>query len=185
MIPRVMEEYVDHTKAIRGYFLTDRKLIKFIKNRPGNQDIDVIKEKVMAVADHDRVDYFIMGGFHDHIERLKIDEPLTKGDLSIAIGIAQNGHSGIDNETIAFASRYCAVHAPMFFPLWNKHSLKVIQSYHHKTLLPSDYLEYGELVREIKSKFSMAPLNFFDISKFFWIYQDYLIDYYREKSFNS
>lgn len=175
---KMIEEHINHLKDIRGYFLTDRKLINFIRFRPGNQDIDVIKEKVMAVANHDRADYFIKCGFQNHIKKLQIDSPLGQGELLIAVSVAQNGNDTIDYENIEFASRYCAVHHPTYFPLWNSHSLKIAEAFSQSCFSPDDYLEYGAVVKEMKSKHNLAPLNYFDISKFFWIYQDDLIRYY-------
>lgn len=175
---KMIEEHINHIKDIRGYFLTDRKLINFIRFRPGNQDINVIKEKVMAVANHDRADYFIRCGFHKHIKKLQIDSPLGQGELSIAVSVAQNGKDTIDYENIEFASRYCAVHSPAYFPLWNSHSLKIAEACSKSCFSPDDYLEYSAVVQGMKSKHNLAPLNYFEISKFFWIYQDDLIRYY-------
>lgn len=132
----------------------------------------------MAVANHDRAYYFIKSGFHNHIAKLEIDIPLAEAELSITVSIAQNGNSTIDYENIEFASRYCAVHSPTYFPLWNSHSLKIAEACSKRCFSPGDYLEYSAVVQGMKSKHNLAPLNYFDISKFFWIYQDDLIRYY-------
>jgi hypothetical protein len=176
---KTMKEFINYIKDIRGYFLSDRRLISYVSNRPGNRDLDMIREKIMAVANHNRIDYFISNGIPQHIKNLEVDQYLTNGDLSVVCKIAQVRTSGNDHELIEFASKYCAAHYPELYPLWNNHSLIITRTYCKENFLPCHYAGYSSVVQGIKLRYNMDMMNFFDISKFFWIYQDYLISYFH------
>jgi hypothetical protein len=169
-----MDELISHMLAIKGYFQDDRRLLSYVSKRPGNADMDLIKEKINTIAHQSQIDIPQPKNGLVQLTKLGLDLAFADGNLSV-VGKVANAFSGNAFDLVALASKYCAAHAPEDYPLWNIHSLNVLQAKCGVIFTPTDYEEYSRLMRGIRSGNGMEKLNFFNINKFFWIYENQLI----------
>jgi hypothetical protein len=171
-----LQDYIEDFNTMKGYFSSDRRLLSFFRHRLGNNHIEEIREKVIKVAERGQTNHFYVNILPERIKKMKIDTGLQKGDLSIVSQIMEINNNEDPGQFLIFVSKYCALHNPQSYPLWDVHSLNVIELMSKKKLDHSDYLYYAGFIKMMKEETEMNHLNFLDISKFFWVYQDSLIE---------
>ena len=173
-----MLELVHHIERMKGYFLDDKRIIRFVSKRPGNSDIAVIDEKVALLIGRAHVDFEVRESVCQSIRKLNIDQMLAEGKASVVSMIAGENHPIPD--ALHFASLYCAAHQPWLYPIYNGYSSRIVASFTGQPFIDQDYYDYWQQAHQLKAICKMQALNFFDINKLFWIYQDQLMF-----SFNS
>ncbi len=168
-----MDEWIKHITSIKGFFLDDRRLISYVAKRPGNGNISLIGEKMSTLAHHLKGEVLLPRNSLIQVQKLGLDSALVRGDLSLVNKIVHE-FPGNRYDMVELISRYCAAHAPEHYPLWGRHSLNVLELTCDVHFAPDDYETYSTLIRAIRSGNGMRQLNFFDINKFFWIYEHQL-----------
>ena len=68
-----MLELVHHIERMKGYFLDDKRIIRFVLKRPGNSDVAVIDEKVALLIGRAHVDFEVRESVCQSIRKLNID----------------------------------------------------------------------------------------------------------------
>ena len=101
--------------------------------------------------------------------RLDIDKSISKGNPSLVIDIAKEISER--EQMIGFASKYCAAHWPSHYPLFSNHSVRVLRTICGTSHGLTDYETYCRQMQGVRSALKMDALNFFEVSKLFWIYQ--------------
>ena len=168
-----MDEWINHIISIKGFFFDDRRLISFVSHRPGNGDISLIWEKMSTVAHQLKGEVLMPKGSLIQVRNMELDAALTCGDLSVVNKMVRE-FSGNPFDLVELISRYCAAHAPEHYPLWGRHSLNALELKCGVRFAPDDYETYSTIMRAIRSDNGMQQLNYFDINKFFWIYEGQL-----------
>ena len=168
-----MDEWIKHIISIKGFFLDDRRLISYVSHRPGNGDISLIWEKMNTMAHQLKGEVLLPKHSLVQVKKLGLDAALTRGDLSVVNRMAHE-FPGDEFTLVQLISRYCAAHAPEHYPLWGRHSLNALELKCGVRFAPDDYETYSTIMRAIRSDNGMQQLNYFDINKFFWIYEGQL-----------
>lgn len=170
----MIHELVGHIENIKGYFLEDKRIINFVAYRPGNTDLEMIGEKVAFLSQNTQVKPESHDSICEAIMRLGIDQIISKGNPSLVTNIAKEISE--KEQMTDFASKYCAAHWPYHYPLFNNHSVKVLGTICGTSHGLTDYETYCRQMHRLKSAYKMHALNFFEVSKLFWIYQHHLTD---------
>ena len=168
-----MDEWIKHIISIKGFFLDDRRHISYVSHRPGNGDIGLIWEKMNTIAHQLKGEVLLPKASLIQVRNMELDAALACGDLSVVNKMASE-FPGNPFDLVELISKYCAAHAPEHYPLWNKNSLNVLQLTCDVHFAPEDYETYSTIMKTIRSGNGMQQLNYFDINKFFWIYEGQL-----------
>jgi hypothetical protein len=160
-----VNELVDQFESIRGYFICDKKLCRFIKMEPLNVCLQAVIEKVAAIGSPSLWQNGDQQAVENHILKLHIDDRLKEGDLSLISDLGNIKVSFSDYDLLHFFSRYCCVHQPERFPIYSSSTLKIIQSH------DSDFDITGRVLNDL----DITLPNYFCVEKFFWLYEYQLI----------
>jgi hypothetical protein len=174
-----MKDISRNFESIKGYFLNDRKLLDFINHQPENDCLETIKEKILAI-DHTLI-YLPDNSFDiaaNRIMSLQTEGMLKAGDFALVEEIAGCVSIKENYDLYHFASRYCCFHYPAFFPIYSSSGIRVTQAFAKANELPhySSYKDYADLIMKFKNQSQLDKLNFLEMNKFIWLYQDRLLE---------
>lgn len=174
-----MNDISRNFESIKGYFLNDRKLLDFVNHQPGNDCIETIKEKILAI-DHTLI-YLPDNSFDiaaNRILSLQTEGMLNIGDFALVEEIAGCVSIRENYDLYHFASRYCCFHYPAFFPIYSSSGIRVTQAFAKANELPhySSYKDYADLIMKFKNQSQLDKLNFLEMNKFLWLYENRLLN---------
>ena len=105
----------------------------------------------------------------EHIHSLNIDERLHRGDLSLVESIA-NAPS-LKRRFYSFATKYCAMHLPQIYSIYDSHVQKVLLHFLPKKYTSDslkNYETYCQALREFQVKFHLEELDAWRLDKYLW-----------------
>ena len=105
----------------------------------------------------------------EHILSLNIDERLHRGDLFLVESIA-NAPS-LNRRFYSFATKYCAMHLPQVYSIFDSHVQKVLLHFLPKKYTDDslkNYETYCQALREFQVKFHLEELDAWRLDKYLW-----------------
>src|SRR5262245_37343846 len=114
----ILKKYLDIFADQEMYFVNDLRNLELFKKIPQNTNAEDVRAKISAINDTDISRHAIMDEVISHILKLKIDEKIKKGDLSVVEDIAHVNAKGQSYYLLHFASVYCNFHRPDIFPIY-------------------------------------------------------------------
>ena len=171
-----VDDLVIYFKSIEGYFTGEKKMFDFIKSMIGNQSIDTVISKVAAIGNPSLWQNGGQTAMAAHIHSLNIDDRLMKGDLSVVTDICKFEMINNPCELYHFASKYCCYHFPNLFPIYCSSSHRLVNAFNSGQCkdIKDHYEWYVEKMKSIKEEFSLTPLNYLELNKFLWLYEEQL-----------
>lgn len=173
-----IEELVIYFKSIEGYFTGEKKMYDFIKSETGNHSLDKVMTKVAAIGNPSMWENGGQASMAAHIYSLHIDDRLKNGDLRLVEDICN--FKAIHNYCMLyhFASKYCCFHYPNLFPIYCSSGHRLVNTLRPgmcKDIL-NHYECYAEMIETIKEEFRLASLNYLELNKFLWLYEQQLFN---------
>ena len=104
----------------------------------------------------------------EHIHLLNIDERLHHGDLSLVESIAQ---ATPKRRFYSFATKYCAMHLPQIYSIYDSHVQKVLLHFLPKKYTSDSLKNYEtccQALREIQAKYHLEELDAWRLDKYLW-----------------
>ena len=105
----------------------------------------------------------------EHIYSLNIDERLHLGDLALIESIA-NAPS-LNRRFYSFATKYCAMHLPQVYSIYDSHVQKVFLHFLPKKYTGDslkNYETYWQALREFQAKYHLEELDAWRLDKYLW-----------------
>ena len=105
----------------------------------------------------------------EHIYSLNIDERLNQGDFTLVDSIA-NAPS-LKRRFYSFATKYCAMHRPQVFSIFDSHVQKVLLHFLQKKYTDDslkNYEIYCQALRELQTKYHLEELDAWTLDKYLW-----------------
>ena len=124
----VVDYYLTQWDDLENYHLQEEALNKlFFKLAPLNDDISDILLKVSTLNDFYSTNIFSTYPVAKHIQSLKIDERLARGDLSLVNDIQRITIGKKTRNLYSFATKYCSHHNPKAFAIYDSYVDKVLR----------------------------------------------------------
>ena len=168
---RYVQEYVHKIRGVRGFFLSDERLISFTRHHPFNVEPNTVNSKVSSLRAYQPEDQFMDVDLTATILNCNLDPLLKSGDFVAVTNIIDAIGRRNYEHILEFASRYCSAHYPDHYPIWNHRSEMIVSGFSGRNLIPGHYKQFARYFYEVRKKLGMQELNFFEIDKLFWIHQ--------------
>jgi len=161
------------------YFVHDTRNLELFASIPLNSSEEDIRTKLSAIDDTDISRNSLMGDVIAHLLKLKIDDRLKKGDLSVVEDIAHITSNGKAHHLLHFASVYCNFHRPDIFPIYSDQYLDFYKRYINEYKLPLDpdklntYDVFSKALDDLVNRLALkGKMNYLQLRKFAWLYAE-------------
>ena len=148
--------------------LTLRKL--FTQLYPINTSIEAVLIKCATLNQLYSTHVLAITTMAEHILSIKdIDSRLTAGDITLIDEIAHI--PTIKNKFLSFATKYCAMHQPKLFSIYDSNVHKVLKHYHKRKYTDDslkNYKTYCQALSEFKSQYCLDKLDAWQLDKYLW-----------------
>lgn len=176
----ILKKYLDIFAGQEMYFVNDTRNLALFQKNPQNTNADEIRTKISAICDDPGLQQ--LGNTDElvsHILNLKIDDRLTRGDLTVVEDIAHATIQGKQTFLLHFASVYCNYHRPEVFPIYSDQYLDFYKRYivEHKLLLEPERLNTYEVftkaLNDLVARLGLkGKMNYLQLRKFAWLYAE-------------
>jgi hypothetical protein len=172
---------IDRVKdSIRQYDQTratvENALSSLFTQFPDNENRDHILFKVVTLNSLYHTGILDPSKVVDHIYSLNIDLALQSGDPELVPMIAKVKLSKGPRTFYSFATRYCSLHYPDRFPIYNDPADKALWGYHeqdhfgrfyHKDFLK--YTRFKNILLTFQEVYHLRDFSFKEIDKYLWL----------------
>lgn len=144
-----------------------RKL--FIELCPNNTSLEDVLIKCTVLNKLYSTNIINIHAMAEHIHSLNIDERLKQCDFTLVESIA-NAPS-LKRRFYSFATKYCAMHLPKNFNIYDKNVHKVLMHYLNGKYTNDslkDYITYRQALRDFQSRYQMEELDAWQLDKYLW-----------------
>lgn len=179
----ILKKFIDLFKDQEMYFLNDKRNVDLFAANPSNKDAETIRMKVSSVNDEEFRLHISPDEMVNHILKLKIDDRLNKGDLSVVEDIANIHTEGKKYNLIHFASAYCNFHQPFLFPIYSEQHFDFYKQYIKNYNLPLDpnklntYPVFCAALNDLVERLGVkGKMNYLQIRKFGWLYAEKVVN---------
>lgn len=162
--------------AYQSYRDQDSVLKKIFEKYPKNNNLEDILLKVVVLNDFYSTNIMNVYKVAKHILELKIDDKLQNYDLSVVSLIANVDFREKGKKCFySFATKYCSMHHPDYYPIIDKHVKNVLKQYknekYHDFKIKdfADYEKYNKIINAF-NKFYDLNLSIRDLDHFLWVY---------------
>ena len=108
-------------KEIAEHYTVGAKTVtQIFKLYPTNTVLEEVLVKVLVLNDLYSTNILGTYAVTKHIIGLHIDERLKNGDASLVTDIAHIELNGKEKHFYSFATKYCAMHQPKLFPIYDR-----------------------------------------------------------------
>jgi hypothetical protein len=165
---RDSEKSKAHADALSILFLDRFKL---------NNSIEHVLIKVSALNDFYATRILDTFSIAKHVFELQIDDHLNKCDLGLVDKIRHVRRNEKSVDLYSFASKYCSLHRPDQYPMWDSYVDRMLRAYRRKhnfsPFVNSDLKNYRRFIvilKEFQSYYQLEELNMREIDVFLWLY---------------
>lgn len=166
--------------AIRAYEdmandTTDMALRKlFTETYPSNISLDEVLIKCAALNQLYSTNIFSLTAMAKHIhDIINLDDRLKAGDITLIEEIANIRN--VKRRFYSFATKYCAMHQPQLFSIYDSNVHRVLKHYHPYTdAFLRNYDTYRQALRSFQSAYRLDPLSPWQLDKYLWQLGKYL-----------
>jgi hypothetical protein len=177
-----LKKYVDIFLSQEMYFMNDLKNIALFQKFPLNTNEDDIRIKLSAINDSDLVSNDLMDAMIAHLLKLKIDDRIKHGDLSVVEDVARINANGRTHHLLHFASVYCNFHRPDVFTIYSPQHIDFYKRYIRENKLALDpekidtYEVFTKALNHLVGKLGLAgKMNYLQLRKFGWLYAETVV----------
>lgn len=175
---RYIKEFQNPSEPKFSHYPYHEKAVLKIKNEfPDNKDIIDVLLKVGILNSFYNTNIFKPFSVAERILNLDIDERLNKGDESLIKEIADNNISGKNKNFYSFATKYCSMHNPECYPIYDSYIEWILKLYNKqynfhdfKIEELKDYGRFKEILSKFKEFFGLENFSFKEIDQFLWAY---------------
>lgn len=172
-----VENYLTLWDSLKNYTFQESSLRKlFSKTYPLNNDLDDVLIKVCSLNDFYSTNIFSPFTVAEHIVALKIDDKLSRGDLTIVNKIADvkmNGGRHIN--FYSFATKYCSHHKPTVYPIYDSFLEKMLmyckkkdKFYKFSKQELKSFTKYKNILLEFRKYYGLESFDLKQIDKYLW-----------------
>lgn len=175
-----LKKYLDIFSNQEMVFINDTRNLELFAANPSNKTEDEVRMKISALSDEMEIKQLPdIDQLIRHILSLKIDDRLTKGDLSLVEDIAQVTMNGTSYNLLHFASLYCTLHQPNVFPIYSDQHHDFYRKYikhFNLSLDPAKLTTYSVFAAALDDLVTRTgvkgKMNYIHMRKFGWLYAD-------------
>ncbi|HPW55194.1 MAG: hypothetical protein KA072_02990 [Thermoanaerobaculaceae bacterium] len=157
------------------YGPAERALTRAFATYPANTVLEDVLTKVVLLNSLYSTNVYAVTEMAEHIVALGIDGQLAVGSRAVVGAIADLEASG--RVHYSFASKYCAWHRPILYPIYDNLVDRLLWRYqrHYRfgTFQQADLRDYGqyvEIIRAFIQHFSLDGVTFNQLDKYLWYY---------------
>ena len=158
------------------YGRVDPLLRRIFAEHPKNTNFDDVLLKVALLNTLYNTRLLAVVAMADHIQALKPDGAIAKGDPAVVDQIARLTIRGKQRRHYSFATKYCSWHQPEQFPIYDNQVAALLLLYKREWLFAEfthdslrDYDEYKGVIRSFQVHFHLSDFTFKQIDKFLWL----------------
>lgn len=178
----LVKEYISRftsgsEEKLRHYPFQEKAVVKIREKFPRNTDITEILLKVGILNSFYSTNIFKPFAVAERILKLNIDERLSKKDYSLINDISKNRISGKDKNFYSFATKYCSMHKPESYPIYDSYIEWILIRYKEQYKFCAfkkddlkNYLRFIEILRKFQEYFNLGVFSFKQIDQFLWMY---------------
>ena len=178
----LIESYIKKFNQDDRYYPADQAITKLFQAFPANVHLEDILLKISVL--NDLYSTNILGTFAmaKHIQKLKIDDALEKGDPYIVnkIAIGHNIRSSKTNKELnfySFATKYCNWHNLEHYAIYDSFVEKILLAYkradkftNFTKLELKDFPIFKRVIQDFIGFYGLNGHNLKEIDKFLWMY---------------
>ncbi len=193
----LVDFYIEKFNKDERYYLADSAIINLFLKFPENERIEDILLKISVINDLYSTNIYGTYIMAKHIQRLQIDEPLSKADplivnkIAIGHGIPKPKGNG-DRNFYSFATKYCNWHNKESYPIYDSFVHKILLAYREKDNFSNfenkdmkEYTKFKQIIYDFMNKYKLTKHNLKEIDKFLWIYGQEIFPNNKSKSLMS
>lgn len=177
-----LKKYLDIFINQEMYFVNDLKNMELFQTIPRNTSVEDIRTKLSAMNDTDISHNALMEDAIKHIIKLKVDERITRGDLTVVEDISNISTGAKSFHFLHFASAYCNFHKPDLFPIYSEQHFDFYRRYIKENNLPLDpekintYDVFSKALDDLVKRLGLTgKMNYLQIRKFGWLYAELVL----------
>ena len=162
-------------KLDEHYTVEGKTVEKIFKLYPTNIELEEVLIKVSLLNEFYSTNIFGTYPVAKHIVDLNIDERLKKGDISLVGDIAHNKLGGKEKYFYSFATKYCAIHQPDLFPIYDSFVDKMLRYFRKQPNFTKfknadlrDYKKYHKIYSEFIKAFELNDFTLREIDLYLW-----------------
>ena len=162
-------------KLDEHYTVEGKTVEKIFKLYPTNIELEEVLIKVSLLNEFYSTNIFGTYPVAKHIVDLNIDERLKKGDISLVDDIARNKLNEKEKYFYSFATKYCAIHQPDLFPIYDSFVDKMLRYFRKQTHFTKfknadlrDYKKYHKIYSEFIKTFELNDFTLREIDLYLW-----------------
>lgn len=170
-----LDIYKNHPKY-ESYREQDNALHLLFEQYPLNSNIEEVLLKVVALNDFYSTNIMNIHAVASHIVKLQIDNKLQKHEMNIVPLIANVNFAKKGNRCFySFATKYCSMHFPQYYPIVDKHVKNVLKLFRtdgysrFKNKELADYNIYCSIVKDFNVFYNLN-LELRELDHVLWIY---------------
>lgn len=155
----------------------DRALLSLAETFPRNDKLEHVLVKVAALNSLYSTNIFAIVEVALHISSLNIDPLVSHGDPNAIDLVAKIVISGKSRRNYSFATKYCSMHFPDFYPiydaivdelLWRYGKRDQFASFRRMDLL--DYTKFVSIIDQFRVYYGLSEIGYKPLDKFLWSY---------------
>lgn len=174
----ILKKYLDIFAGQEMYFINDTRNLELFQKHPANVKAEDVRTKISAISDDPGLQQISnTEDVVNHILRLKMDDRLKKGDLTLVEDIAHITVQGKPEYLLHFASVYCNYHRPEIYPIYSDQHLDFYKRFIKEYQLPLDpeklttYDTFTKALNELVQRLELkGKMNYLQLRKFGWLY---------------
>ena len=164
-------------KEIAEHYTVGAKAVtQIFKLYPTNTVLEEVLIKVLVLNDLYSTNILGTYAVAKHIFDLKdIDVRLEKGDVSLIGDIARNVLNGKEKNFYVFATKYCAMHQPDLFPIYDRFVGEMLRYFRKQTRFTrfanadlKNYAEYRTIYDAFIQFFALNDFTYRQVDNYLW-----------------
>ena len=170
----LVQSYVQRYDAAQAP--VDHALAKLFGLFPENTRIEDVLLKVVALNDLYRTGILATYQVAEHILQLDIDPLLLAGAREAVDRIAHVRLGRKVRNNYSFATKYCAWHNPVAYPIYDSFVDQMLWGYHKQDTFAAfqrqalwDYREFKRVLARFREYYGLSAFSPRDIDKFLWL----------------
>lgn len=153
-----LEKFKQLRPCMKSYQAEEEVLCYVVNYHPSHAEKEWVAMKVELLNNFYSTGILAIDALTDHIfKTTNIDERLEKGDQSLISEIAELTVNGKKRINYSFATKYCALHEPSKFPIYDSIVAAIFTSLFMKGLLPG--FSYSRL-RKAQTRYCLSKAAF-------------------------
>lgn len=158
------------------YILHEKSLYRLFRNLcPHNNRIEDIMIKSSTLNDLYNTNIIDIHAMAEHILDLHIDEKLKNGDYSLVKDISEIEINGKKRCFYSFATKYCSLHQPTLFAIYDSYVEKVLMSVNKRIPYTNEkrkglrkYDSFMSVILSFQTRFGLTQLSLKDLDQYLW-----------------